>query len=82
MQLHYTDHCRIRMSERGVTESIIQATVESPDEILHGDEGEEIALRRYGSRELRVIFRQLRTDDILVITVMQHKVRRDEQDPS
>jgi hypothetical protein len=45
MMIRYTGHARGRMSERKITEGQVVETVESPDEILSGDNGESIAIR-------------------------------------
>ena len=53
----------------------IKETVMSPDEMLIGDYGEDIAIKRYGNREVRVVYEQIDGDMILVITVMNPRVR-------
>jgi hypothetical protein len=55
MRIDYTDHARLRMAMRGVTEAEVRETIESPDAIWPGEIGaEEIAVRSYGKlRKLR-----------------------------
>lgn len=75
MQIVYTHHARQRMHHRGVTEAEVQETLEFPDEIRPGDNGEEIAVKLYGNRELRVVF-EAAADTVLVFTVIKPKVKR------
>jgi hypothetical protein len=72
--IRYTRHARNRMSERKVTTAQVLETVESPDEIAVGDESESIAIRNFGTHEVRVIYREIDADTALVVTVI--KVRR------
>ena len=79
LRIDFTDHARLRMTMRGVAETEVRDTIESPDEIRVGSVGkEQIAVRVYGSREVRVVFEESASDHIVVITVMKPKVRRSE----
>lgn len=81
MRIVYTDHARLRMAMRGVTEAEVRETVESPDAVLPGEAGvEEIAVRHCGNRDVRVVYEEVEADHIVVITVMKPKVRREEQE--
>lgn len=71
MQIRYTRHARQRMLERKVTEQQVAATVESPDEMTTGSEGETIALLHATTHDFRVIYRELAEDVFLVLTVMR-----------
>lgn len=71
----YTNHAKQRMAQRNVNDKQVKKTVMSPDDVLIGDYGEEMAIRRYGSREVHVVYEQIDGDMILVITVMNPRVR-------
>lgn len=76
MRITYAEHARRRMATRGVTEADVRDTVASPDAIRPGTVGaEEIAVRHFGNRDVRVVFEELSPDHILVITVMKPKAR-------
>lgn len=55
MKIIYTRHARQRMKQRKVTETQVEETLSNPDEIEAGDNGGDMAIRRYGGRELRVV---------------------------
>lgn len=74
MQIIYTRHARQRMQQRNVTETEVEETLAWPDEIHPGDNGEEIALKQYGNRELRVVFEAAGADTVVVITVVKSKI--------
>jgi hypothetical protein len=71
MQVSFTRHARQRMVARGISEDDVLDALVSPDEIRSGDEGEEIAVRRLGNRELRVVYEATSSDQVVVITVMK-----------
>lgn len=50
-------------------------TIESPDQILPGDNGEEIAIKKYGDREIRVVYEETDVDRIVIYTVMKSRIR-------
>lgn len=75
MRVIYTRHARQRMTQRRVTEEQVVETLESPDEILPGDYDEEIAIRGYGVREVRVVYKEIEPETYLIYTVMKPKVR-------
>lgn len=75
MHVIYTRHAEQRMIHRKVSPEQVVETIESPDEILPGDNGEEIAIRRYGARELRVVYEEIEADTVVVYTVMKPRVR-------
>jgi hypothetical protein len=74
MHIIYTRHARQRMIQRKVSPGQVVEAIESPDEILPGDNGEEIAIRRYGTREVRVVYEEIGVDTVVVYTVMKSRV--------
>ena len=81
MQIRYTRHALRRMAQRKIAKEDVELTLDVPDEVVHGDLDELIAIRRFGSREVRVVYGiQLAWDldeqEVLVIyTVMKPKIR-------
>jgi hypothetical protein len=71
MNIRYTRHARQRMAERKVSEDQVSETVESPDNVAVGDEGEMIALRDFGTHILRVVYSELEAETLLVYTVIR-----------
>lgn len=76
MRIIYTRHALQRMNQRGVTEAQVIDALEWPDEITSGDRNEELAIKRYGVRELRVVFEEIEPDTYLIYTVIKPKVER------
>jgi hypothetical protein len=74
MHIIYTRHAKQRMIQRKVSSEQVIEVIESPDEILPGDNGEEIAIRRYGTREVRVVYEEIGVDTVVVYTVMKSRV--------
>lgn len=77
MRIIYTHHARLRMAQRKVSEEQVVETLESPDDIVLGDGGEEIAVRRFGVREVRVVYEAVDANDYLIYTVVRQRVRDD-----
>lgn len=75
MRIVYTHHAQQRMVQRKVSPEQVKETAESPDEVLSGESGEEIAVRQYGEREVRVVYEELDPDTVVVYTVMKPRVR-------
>lgn len=75
MQIRYTRHARQRMVERKVTEQQVAAVIEAPDEMATGDEGETVALLHAPMHDLRVVYRELADDGILILTVIRMRRR-------
>lgn len=50
-------------------------TIESPDDVLPGDNGEEIAIRRYDNYEVRVVYEETDADTVIIYTVMRSRGR-------
>jgi hypothetical protein len=63
------------MAQRKIRQEQVVETIETPDEILPGDNGEEIAIRGYGNREIRVVYEEMDDDTVVVYTVMRPRVR-------
>ncbi len=76
MQIIFTRHARQRMKQRKVTEEQIQETLLNPDEIETGDNGGDMAIRRYGGREVRVVYNEPEEDVYIILTVIKPRVRR------
>ena len=75
MEIIYTIHARQRMIKRNVTEQEVEDTLSDPDDVELGDNGGDIAIRRYGWREVHVVFREVEPDTYLVFTVIKLRVR-------
>ena len=76
MRIIYTRHARQRMRQRGVTELQVEETLAEPDEIEPGDNGGDIAIRRYDGREVRVVFGKPEEDTYLVYTVIKPRTQK------
>ena len=63
------------MAERKISPEQVVETIEFPDEILPGDNGEEMAIKRCGNREVRVVYEETDVDRIVVYTVMRPRIR-------
>ncbi len=73
MKITYTYHARQRMAQRGISEAEVVETLEAPDDILQGDEQEEIAVKQFSTREVRVVYEEMGGEAVVVYTVMQKK---------
>jgi hypothetical protein len=58
MNLIYTRHAQQRMRQRKVRQGEVVETLEDPDEIIPNDNRGDIAIKRYGNREVRVVYSQ------------------------
>jgi len=76
MRVIYTRHAKQRMEQRKVEPEQVEETLEMPDEIVPGDNGEEIAIKRYGNREVRVVYEETGADTVVIYTVMKPRVRK------
>lgn len=83
MHIRYTRHALRRMAQRKITSEDVQLTLDDPDDVVPGDMDETIAVRSFGTREVRVVygiepmweFGGERGEEVLVIyTVMKPKV--------
>ncbi len=66
---------RLRMSQRRISEVQVSETLLSPDQLLEGEQGEMIAVKYYGVRELRVVFLDVDEITIKVITVIKTGIK-------
>ena len=71
MHITFTHHAKERMMQRKVSADQVAETLESPDELIAGDSGEEIAVKRFGAREVRVVYRETDAGSFVVYTVMK-----------
>ncbi len=76
MRVIYTRYARQRMKQRKVEPEQVEETLEMPDEIRPGDNGEEIAIKQYGNREVRVVYEETDADTVVIYTVMNPRVRK------
>lgn len=74
MRITYTHHARQRMIQRKVGADQVIETLESPDELIPGEGGEEIAVKRFGARAVRVVYRETEAGSFVVYTVMKPRV--------
>lgn len=75
MNIIYTRHARQRMTQRKISPEQVRETLEAPDDIFPGSNGDEIAVKRYGPREVRVVYEEVTGDTFVVYTVMKPRVR-------
>ena len=61
------------MAQRSISEEQVIETLEWPDTVLPGNFNEETAVRRYGAREVRVIYEEVEVETYLVYTVIKPK---------
>ena len=71
MRITFTHHAKQRMIQRKISADQVAETLESPDELIAGDSGEEIAIKRFGVREVRVVYRETDDGSFLVYTVIK-----------
>jgi hypothetical protein len=75
MRIVYTHHAQQRMVQRKISVDQVEKTIDAPDEILPGDNGEEIAVRRYGNYEIRVVYEETETDTAIIYTVIKTRAQ-------
>jgi len=75
MRIIYTRHARQRMIQRKVSEDQVAEALSSPDELIPGESGEEIVVKRFGAREVRIVYRETDVGSILIYTVMKPRIR-------
>jgi hypothetical protein len=73
MHIIYTRHARQRMKQRKVTEAQVEETLRDPDDIKLGDNGGDVAIRRYGGREVHVVYGEPEEDTFVIYTVIKPK---------
>jgi hypothetical protein len=74
VRITYTRHARQRMIQRKVDAGQVAETLESPDELIPGESGEVIAVKRFGAREVRVVYTETDADGFLIYTVLKPRV--------
>jgi hypothetical protein len=47
--------------------------LETPDDVLAGYQQEDIAVKRFGTREIRVVYEEMAHEIVVIYTVMQRK---------
>ena len=78
MKIIYTHHAHQRMTQRKIDPAQVIETLEAPDNVIPGDQHEQIAIKNYGNREVRVVFEDVDDETVIVYTVMKPRVRNDE----
>jgi len=63
------------MRQRKISEAEVIETLEAPDEIIAGDEHEDIAVKQYGTLEIRVVYEERGQETVVVYTVMRRRIR-------
>jgi hypothetical protein len=76
MRIIYTRHARQRMSQRKVSEKQVEETLLEPDEIEPGDNGGDIAIRRYGTRQVQVVYNEVEKETYLIYTVIRPRIQK------
>lgn len=74
MKIVYTYHARKRMTQRKVTPEQVEEVLTWPDDILPGERDEEIASKRFGIREIRVVYEETGRDIVVVYTVISKRL--------
>lgn len=74
MNIIYTHHAQQRMGQRKVRHEEVVETLEDPDEIVPGDNGGDMAIKRYGYREVRVVYAEPEEETFLIYTVMKTRI--------
>lgn len=67
MEIIYTDHTRIRMKQRDITEEDIKTTLSHPDQIFPSFGGKKCARKMIRRKTLEVVFVK-ENDQTVVIT--------------
>ena len=77
MRITYTHHAKQRMIQRKVSAEQVAETLASPDEVISGESGEEIAIKRFAAREVRVVYQEVDAESLVIYTVMKPRVHTD-----
>ncbi len=64
------------MIQRKIEPEQVAETLEFPDNIVPGDQREQIAIKNYGNREIHVVFEEIDADTVMVFTVMKPRTRQ------
>lgn len=69
MPIEYTKHALVRMRERSVQPTDVAIVLAEPDDIRYGQDGELIARKKLGRRQVEVVYDEV--DEVRrIITVM------------
>ena len=74
MHITFTYHAKQRMIQRNVSADQVAETLDSPDELIPGESGELVAIKRYGTREVQVVYRETDAGSLIVLTVMKPRI--------
>ncbi len=66
------------MIQRQIEPEQVAETLETPDSVILGDQHEQIAIKNYGNREVRVVFEDVGDDTVVVHTVMKPRAQGSE----
>lgn len=66
------------MAQRKIDPAQVTETLESPDNVIPGDQREQIAIKIYGNREVRVVFENIDHETVVIYTVMKPRVHSEE----
>ena len=75
MHITYTHHARQRMTHRKVSVEQVAETLDAPDELIAGEGCEQIAIKRFGDREVRVVYEETGAGNFAIYMVMRPRVR-------
>ena len=65
--IKFAEHAETRIEERNIIKEVVRETIEKPDIVLPARSNRQIAIKKFGSRFLKVVF--IKEDsDIIVIT--------------
>ena len=56
MKIVYTYHAKRRMSQRKVTAEQVEEALAWPDNTVLGEQDEEIAIKQFGTKEIRIVY--------------------------
>lgn len=56
MNYIFSHHAQQRMKQRHIDKESVLLTLESPDDVWIGDNGEEISVRNFGTYTVRVVY--------------------------
>jgi len=80
VKIIYTYHAKKRMLQRKVAPEQVEQVLTWPDDTLRGEQGEEIAIKQLGDREVRVVYEEDADRDVIVVyTVISKRSRGQER---
>ncbi len=68
MRIRFTNHAQAGMMERGISASRVTEALRHPDSHFAVRDGALACTKRFGSKTLKVIFRELRKAEYVIIT--------------